>query len=153
EASRLMVRCDDISRRGMGQTVYFISNIQATDEIYRVSMEEGDIARLTDGVHNYQSAEPAGDKLVAQKVSMSQPAELYLVDPETGEDEPITAVNKGMLDQLKMGEVEERWLETTDGKQMHTWVIYPPDFDPDKEYPALLYCQGGPQGTVSQFWS
>ncbi len=135
------------------QTVYFISNIQATDEIYRVSMEEGDIARLTDGIHNYQSAEPAGDKLVAQKVSMSQPAELYLVDPETGEDEPMTAVNKGMLDQLTMGEVEERWLETTDGKQMHTWVIYPPDFDPDKEYPALLYCQGGPQGTVSQFWS
>jgi dipeptidyl aminopeptidase/acylaminoacyl peptidase len=52
-----------------------------------------------------------------------------------------------------MGKVEERWIETTDGKQMLTWVIYPPHFDPNKKYPALLYCQGGPQSTVSQFWS
>jgi dipeptidyl aminopeptidase/acylaminoacyl peptidase len=62
-------------------------------------------------------------------------------------------VNKPVLDQLSMGKVEERWIETSDGKQMLTWVIYPPHFDPNKKYPALLYCQGGPQSTVSQFWS
>ena len=39
---------------------------------------------------------------------------------------------------------------TTDGKEMCTWVILPPDFDPNKKYPALLYCQGGPQQAVSQ---
>jgi dipeptidyl aminopeptidase/acylaminoacyl peptidase len=133
--------------------IYFISNIHATDEIYSVALNDKSIQRLTDGVHNYLSVEPAGERLVAQKVSMSQPAELYLVDPVTGSDQPITTVNKGILDQLKMGRVEKRWMETTDGKQMLTWVIYPPDFDPDKKYPALLYCQGGPQGTVSQFWS
>lgn len=133
--------------------IYFISDIHATDEIYRLNVEEKAIERLTDGVHNFQTVEPAGDKLVAQKVSMSQPAELYIVDPETGKDQPLTAVNEGILGQLKMGKVEERWMETTDGKQMLTWVIYPPDFDPKKKYPALLYCQGGPQGTVSQFWS
>ncbi|MBN1985198.1 MAG: S9 family peptidase, partial [Prolixibacteraceae bacterium] len=60
---------------------------------------------------------------------------------------------KGILDQLTMGKVEERWMKTTDGKEMLVWVIYPPHFDPDKKYPALLYNQGGPQGTVSQFWS
>jgi dipeptidyl aminopeptidase/acylaminoacyl peptidase len=133
--------------------VFFTSNIHGTDEIYRLKLADGSISRLTDGIHNYQTVEPAGSKLVAQKVSMSQPAELYLVDPETGTDQPLTTVNKGILDQLIMGKVEERWLETTDGKQMHTWVIYPPNFDPNKKYPTLLYCQGGPQGTVSQFWS
>jgi dipeptidyl aminopeptidase/acylaminoacyl peptidase len=136
-----------------GRSIFFISNIHGTDEIYRLTISDGTIRRLTDGIHNYITVEPAGDKLVAQKVSMSQPAELYLVDPETGKDEPLTTVTKGIMDQLKMGRVEERWLETTDGKQMHTWVIYPPDFDPNKKYPTLLYCQGGPQGTVSQFWS
>jgi dipeptidyl aminopeptidase/acylaminoacyl peptidase len=135
------------------RAIYFTSNIHGTDEIYRLKLTDGAISRLTDGIHNYQTVEPAGTKLVAQKVSMSQPAELYLVDPETGNDQPLTTVNKSILEQLTMGKIEERWLETTDGKQMHTWVIYPPHFDPNKKYPALLYCQGGPQGTVSQFWS
>jgi dipeptidyl aminopeptidase/acylaminoacyl peptidase len=133
--------------------IYFISNIHATDEIFRLNLSDGEITRLTDGVHNYQTVEPAGESLVAQKVSMSQPAELYLVNPETGKDVPLTIINKGIMDQLQMGRVEKRWIETTDSKQMLTWVIYPPDFDPDRKYPALLYCQGGPQGTVSQFWS
>jgi dipeptidyl aminopeptidase/acylaminoacyl peptidase len=136
-----------------GRNIYFISNIHGTDEIYCLAVSDGSIRRLTDGIHNYQTVEPAGGMLVAQKVSMSQPAELYLVDPETGADKQLTTVTKGIMDQLSMGKVEERWLETTDGKQMHTWIIYPPDFDPAKKYPALLYCQGGPQGTVSQFWS
>lgn len=136
-----------------GKEIFFISNIHATDEIFRLTLETGNIERLTDGIHNYQTVQPAGDKLVAQRVSMSQPAELYQVDSETGSAEAITEVNKGILDQLTMGKVEERWMETTDGKQMHTWVIYPPHFDPNKKYPTLLYNQGGPQGTVSQFWS
>jgi dipeptidyl aminopeptidase/acylaminoacyl peptidase len=136
-----------------GESIYFISNIHATDEIHRLDLADGSIARLTDGEHNYQRVTPVGNQLLAQKVSMSQPAELYLVDPITGKDAALTTVNKGILDQLTMGDVEERWLETTDGKQMHTWIIYPPHFDPSKKYPTLLYNQGGPQGTVSQFWS
>ncbi len=136
-----------------GKSIYFISDIHATDEIYRLDLADGSIARLTDGVHNYLSVSPAGDKLLAQKVSMSQPAELYMVDPITGEDEVLTSINKGILDQLTMGKVEKRWMKTTDDKDMAVWVIYPPHFDPSKKYPTLLYNQGGPQGTVSQFWS
>ncbi len=136
-----------------GKSIYFISNIQGTEEIHRLDLADGSIVRLTDGIHDYLSVLTAGDKLVAQKVSMSQPAEIYLVDPVTGKDEALTAINKGILDQLTFGKVEERWMETTDGKQMHSWVIYPPHFDPSKKYPTLLYNQGGPQGTVSQFWS
>ncbi|WP_163325794.1 S9 family peptidase [Draconibacterium mangrovi] len=135
------------------KSIYFISDIHATDEIYQLVLADNSITRLTDGVHNYQSAIPVGNQLLAQKVSMSQPAELYLVDPATGKDKALTTVNKGILDQLTMGKVEKRWMETTDGKQMAVWVIYPPHFDPNKKYPALLYNQGGPQGTVSQFWS
>jgi dipeptidyl aminopeptidase/acylaminoacyl peptidase len=136
-----------------GKSIYFVSNIHGTDEIHRLDLAEKSFVRVTNGVHNYQSSVPVGDKLLAQKVSMSQPAELYLVDAISGKDEALTTVNKGILDQLTMGKVEKRWMETTDGKQMAVWVIYPPHFDPNKNYPTLLYNQGGPQGTVSQFWS
>ena len=137
-----------------GKSIFFISDIHATDEIYRLNLTDGKIDRLTDGIHNYQSvAETKSGKLLAQKVSMSQPAELYLVDPATGEDEALTEVNKGIMDQLTMGKVEKRWIKTVDNKDMLAWMIYPPHFDPSKKYPAILYCQGGPQGTVSQFWS
>lgn len=136
-----------------GKSIYFISDIQATEEIYRLDLADGSFARLTDGVHDFSNVMVAGDKLLAQKVSMSQPAELCMVDQLTGKDEALTTINKGILEQLTFGKVEERWIETTDGKQMQTWVIYPPHFDPSKKYPTLLYCEGGPQSTVSQFWS
>jgi len=75
------------------------------------------------------------------------------VDIQTGKDENISMENAHLLNQLTMGEVEKRWVTTTDNKEMLVWVIYPPHFDSTKVYPAILYCQGGPQGTVSQFWS
>ncbi len=135
------------------KSIYFISDIKATDEIFKLDLEDGLISRITEGIHNYQSVQPVGDKLLAQRVSMSKPAELYAVDPLTGNHKPLTSVNKGLLDQLTMGKVEKRWVKTSDDKDMLVWVIYPPHFDATKKYPALLYNQGGPQGTVSQFWS
>ncbi len=145
--------CNHLSWSADSKSVYFISDIHATDEIYRLDLADEKITRLTDGVHNYLTVAEAKGGLVAQKVSMSQPAELYLVDPLSGKDQPLTSVTKGITDQLTMGKVEERWVKTTDNKDMLVWVIYPPHFDPNKKYPAILYCQGGPQGTVSQNWS
>ena len=84
---------------------------------------------------------------------MSRPTELFIVDPQSGEAKQLTTVNDAIFNQLTMGNVEERWIETTDGKRMLVWIIYPPHFDKNKQYPALLYCEGGPQSTVSQFWS
>lgn len=138
---------------GDSKTIWFLSDIHATDEIFKLDLATKKISRVTDGIHNYQSVAPAGENLVASKVSMSQPAELYLVNPKTGSDKPLTTVNKGILDQLSIGKVESRWITTTDKKKMRAWVIYPPHFDPKKKYPALLFCEGGPQSTVSQFWS
>jgi dipeptidyl aminopeptidase/acylaminoacyl peptidase len=86
-------------------------------------------------------------------MSMSMPSEIFAVDPANGKDTPISLTNKELLDQLAMGNVEERWIKTTDNKDMHMWVIYPPHFDPSKKYPTLLFCEGGPQNTVNQFWS
>lgn len=136
-----------------GTTLYFISSVEATDQLFSLNVGNGEIACLSEGVHNYGHPIPAGDKLLITKTSMSQPAELCLVDPVTGGEEPLTTVNKGILDQLTFGKVEKRIVKTSDNKEMVTWVIYPPGFDSTKKYPALLYCQGGPQSTVNQFWS
>lgn len=135
------------------KSLYFISGYQATTEIYNINIENNSIKRITEGYHDFHSVALAGDKLIGSKVSISKPAEIYNIDPATGKDTEISFINKDLLDQLKMGKVEKRWVTTTDNKQMLVWVIYPPHFDKNKKYPALLYCQGGPQGTVSQFWS
>jgi dipeptidyl aminopeptidase/acylaminoacyl peptidase len=134
-------------------TIYFISDYHATDEIYRLTLDDGKIAKVTAGIHNYTSVIPAGDFLLATRVSMSKPAEIYKVDATTGEARELSFINKHLLDQLTFGKVESRWIATTDGKQMLTWIIYPPRFDPARKYPAILFCEGGPQNTVSQFWS
>ncbi len=135
------------------QSIYFISDYQATDEIYRYNLATKDIAKITTGIHDYSLVLPAGNRLIAVRKSMSKPDEIYRVDPTSGEAEEISFVNKPLLDQLAIGRVESRWVNTTDQKNMKVWVIYPPGFDPSKKYPALLFCGGGPQNTVSQFWS
>ncbi len=133
--------------------VYFVSGWHGTQQIYEIVLENDSVTTLTEGVHNYQAFEVAGDKFIAQRQSMSMPSEIFAVNMTDGTDQNISMVNQNILDQLTMGNVEERWITTTDGKKMLTWVIYPPHFDPNKKYPTLLYCQGGPQGMVGQFWS
>lgn len=133
--------------------IYFISDFQATDEIYRYQLQTDSIQKITEGIHDYSLVLPADNRLITVRKSMSKPDEIFTVDPLTGSAEELSFVNKPLLDQLTMGRVESRWVNTTDQKQMKVWVIYPPHFDPSKSYPAILYCGGGPQTTVSQFWS
>lgn len=135
------------------KSIYFVSVWHAVSQIYRADIGTDTIVKITEGQHDYESVVPAGDKLIALKHSMSKPNEVYSVNPKTGKDTELSFENKELLAQLKMGKVEERWVTTTDNKQMLVWVIYPPEFDPNKKYPTLLYCQGGPQSPVSQFWS
>ena len=134
-------------------TIWFISDWHATDEIYSLDITSGKITKHTDGIHNYTSVIPVGEQLYATKMSMSMPTELFRVDPKTGKDEQLSFINKNLLDQLTMGKVEKRWVKTTDNKDMLVWMIYPPHFDANKKYPAILYCTGGPQNTISQSWS
>ncbi len=136
-----------------GKSVYFISDWHATDEIYRLDLSDARITKLTEGIHDYASIIPAGKTIYATRMSMSMPIEAYAVNADNGKSTQITYTNKDILDQLKMGAVKKFWVKTTDNKQELVWVIYPPHFDPNKKYPALLYCEGGPQETVSQWWS
>jgi len=136
-----------------GHTLYFVAGVMATFQIFRLDVPTGMITAVTSGDHDYHSVAVAGDRLIATRVDMTKPAEIYSVDPATGQDTEISFENKHILDQLTMPSVEKRWITTTDNKQMLTWVIYPPHFDSTKPYPALLYCEGGPQSALSQFWS
>jgi dipeptidyl aminopeptidase/acylaminoacyl peptidase len=135
------------------KSIYFISNQNALDQVYQLELGTGNIRKITEGTHDYTSITSAGKTLVGTRMSMSSPIEIFSINESDGNQTQLTFVNKPILDQLTMGKTEERWITTTDGKKMLTWVIYPPHFDASKKYPALLYCQGGPQSTVSQFWS
>ena len=161
------------------RSIYFTGVWQGTSQIYNTDMEH--VYQLTAGLCDYASVAPCGNKLIATRHSMSQGDEIYAVegldskpmpivlfqtdsharpnystDKEISSPYPVkqlTTENRHIYEQVEMGRVEGRWITTTDGKQMLVWVIYPPQFDPQKKYPALLYCEGGPQSALSQFWS
>jgi dipeptidyl aminopeptidase/acylaminoacyl peptidase len=134
-------------------TLYFIAPIEATHQICRVTTAGNDVEVITSGDHDITSFTIGGGRCVATVQSISMATELFEVDLNSGVMTQISEVNKPIYDNIKMGKVEKRWVKTTDGKQMLVWVILPPDFDANKKYPTLLYCQGGPQSVVSQFWS
>jgi dipeptidyl aminopeptidase/acylaminoacyl peptidase len=140
------------------KTLYFIGCWHACINMYQTN-PNGDVRALTDDWMDFGSIQMLGNtgKILASRHSISQADELYVITP--GKDvkktkvQQITNENKAFYDQLEMGKVQERWVKTTDGKQMQVWVILPPHFDPNKKYPTLLFCEGGPQSPVSQFWS
>ena len=134
-------------------TLYFIAPIEATHQICRVTTAGNDVEVITSGDHDITSFTIGGGRCVATVQRISMATELFEVDLNSGVMTQISEVNKQIYDNIKMGKVEKRWVKTTDGKQMLVWVILPPDFDANKKYPTLLYCQGGPQSVVSQFWS
>ena len=135
------------------KTIIFLAVVEAKAHLFSIDIDTKEIKRITSGHYNYASLALGGEGLIAKRQSISQPAEIYSVNISSGEATELSFENKHILDQLTMGEVEERWITTTDNKQMLTWVIYPPHFDASKTYPAILYCKGGPQGAVSQSWS
>lgn len=136
------------------KTLYFISGIKATFQIYSLDIKTKKIRQITKGVHDFTSIQLADNNtLIACKMSMSLPTEIFSIDIKKGIDTQLSFVNRELLNTITMGEVKERWVKTTDGKDMLVWVIYPPGFDATKKYPALLYTQGGPQSAVSQFFS
>ena len=133
--------------------LYFIAPIEATHQICRIAPSVGEVEVVTRGDHDINAFSMAGDRIAAEMCTISMATEFFDVNPADGTLTQISAINKPVYDNIRMGEVQKRWVRTTDGKQMLTWVILPPDFDPAKKYPTLLYCQGGPQSVVSQFWS
>ncbi|HEX3009724.1 MAG TPA: S9 family peptidase [Bacteroidales bacterium] len=136
-----------------GSTIYFISGIKATFQVYSANVASKEIRKITDGWHDYTSLSLAGNELVGTKMSMSMASEIFRINPSSGAETQLTFTNKNIYDKIRMGKIVQKWVKTTDNKEMLVWVVLPPDFDSTKKYPALLYCQGGPQSAVSQFFS
>lgn len=140
------------------RNLYFIGCWHACVNMYQTDLN-GDVRQLTNDWMDFGSLQMLGNtgKILASRHSISQADELYIItpgkDPKKTKVQQLTFENKAFYDQLEMGKVQERWVKTTDGKQMQVWVILPPHFDPNKKYPTLLFCEGGPQSPVSQFWS
>ena len=133
--------------------IWFISNINATEQIHAIDLSDGSISQVTDGMHDFTRLVHSGDALITSRMSMSSPSDIFRIGLADGMVTNLSNINDAILRQLSLGKVEERWIKTSDNKDMLVWVIYPPHFDPAKKYPAILYCQGGPQSGLSQFWS
>lgn len=136
-----------------GKSIYLIAGVNATYQIYKMDVATKGLKPITKGNHDYHSVQIAGNILVGDKVSITKPSEIYSINPSTGEETELSFINKDILDKLVMPTVEQRWVKSSDGKMVFNWVILPPNFDKNKKYPAILYCEGGPQSAVSQFWS
>ena len=138
------------------RSLYFTGVWHARSMVYATDLK-GTVRQLTSGDFDYGWVTATGEKrLLATRHSISAPDDIYaLTLKRKGEAEVtrLTEENKYFQERLVMGEVKERWVTTSDGQKELCWVIYPPHFDPSKKYPALLYCEGGPQSPVSQFWS
>lgn len=135
-----------------GKEIYFNAYYQGTCPAFKMEVASAKITQIADGMWDYVNVLPTATGVYAMRHNMLQPNEIISIGDKMAVKD-LTTVNKAILDQLKEVKVEKRLVPTTDGKEMVAWVILPPNFDANKKYPALLYCQGGPQQAVSQFWS
>ena len=155
---------DDIHVEGYkwsvdGSKIYFYAPINGTLQLFVVNYpgvkkEAAQVKQVTKGDFDVTGiVGQSGNTLIVSRTDMNHAAELYTVDLFSGNMKQLTHVNDAVYATLDMGKTERRFVKTTDGKDMLVWVIYPPGFDPNKKYPTLLYCQGGPQSALTQFYS
>ena len=136
-----------------GKSIWFNGYYQGTEPVFKINVADARIDTIATGICDYGNVIPITDNIaITLRHSMRYPNEICIVE-QGKEPKDITSVNSDLLSQIKLGEVQKVMVPTTDGKEMLCWVVLPPDFDPNKKYPAILYCQGGPQSAVSQFWS
>lgn len=140
------------------KNIWFIAYHQGVAPIFNMEVATHKVTTVAEGLYDYTSLAPVDNKtIVTMRHSMLRPNEIYRIGPKTKkgvkEDVALTDINGDIFAQLTMPTIEAKKVPTTDGKEMLTWVIYPPKFDASQKYPAILYCQGGPQSAVSQFWS
>lgn len=135
------------------KSIYFIAPYLGDSPIFSVDITSKKVNTIADGQYDYAALVPFNaTELLTLRHSMQEPNEIFVVK---GKDKvsQLTQVNTDLLAKLAPITIERVMVPTTDGKEMLTWVVLPPNFDPNKKYPAILYCQGGPQQAVSQFWS
>lgn len=136
-----------------GKKIYFISPTKGTEQIFEVDIATKKIRQISSGQFDHVSLSVFGDKIYTGRQSMVAPTDLYSIGIKKGEVKQLTKANEDLLRGITLPTVQEKWVTTTDGKQMLVWMVNPPNMVSSKKYPALLYCQGGPQSMVSQFFS
>ncbi|MFH1052540.1 MAG: S9 family peptidase [bacterium] len=150
---------DNLAWSGDGRFIYFSAIKEGKSQIFRVSATGGEIETILSGLCNYAdkyiAISPDDKTLYFSKRDYNGPDEIYSF-PLVGKDKTmkqITNINTEALKDVKKATFEEKWITTRDGKKLHSWVVYPPDFDKNKKYPVITYCQGGPQQACSPYWS
>ena len=142
-----------------GKKIFFIAAVDGTLQLFEVdypgfTKKNPVVKQVTKGEFDITGfVGQSGNTMVVTRTDMNHAAELYTVNLTTAQVTQLTHVNDAMYSKIAMSKVEKRMIPTTDGRQMLVYVIYPPDFDPAKKYPTLLYCQGGPQSALTQFYS
>ncbi len=142
-----------------GDKIYFNAPVNGTVQLFSVDYSPRNrklptVKQITKGFFDISGlVGQVGNTFIVTRTDMNHAADLYAVNLQTGEMKQLTNVNKTIYDSIALSKVEKRIIKTTDNKDMLAWVIYPPNFDPNKKYPTLLYCQGGPQSALSQFYS
>lgn len=139
--------------------IFFTAPVKGTVQLFEVDYPDLTkklpvVRQITDGDFDVNSIVGfAGNQVMVTRTDMNTAPEIYAVDMKTGAMRKLTSVNDALYANIKKSRTERRIVKTTDGKDMLVWVIYPPDFDAKKKYPTLLYCQGGPQSALTQFYS
>ncbi|RXR20775.1 S9 family peptidase [Flavobacterium amnicola] len=142
-----------------GKKVYFIAPVDGTKQLFEVNFPgltriAVTVKQITNGV--FDVTEIVGfnlDQVIVARNDMNHASEIFSYDLKKKTWKQLTNVNTETYSKLTLCKTEKRYVTTTDGKKMLVWVILPPNFDPTKKYPALLYCQGGPQSALSQYYS
>lgn len=135
-----------------GNSIFFLAYYHGGETIFKIDASTKDVSTVAGGDFDYCALAPVSDnEIITLRHTLKAPNEIFAVN--NGVVTQLTHVNDDLLSQLKDVTVEKLMVPTTDGKEMLTWMILPPDFDPNKKYPVILYCQGGPQSAVSNFWS
>jgi dipeptidyl aminopeptidase/acylaminoacyl peptidase len=133
--------------------VYFTAAVKGTKQVFEADLSKKTVRQLTNERCDIVAIEVMKDRILAERQSMVAPTDLWEISTKNGAQKQLTKVNEDIMSKIALPEVMEKWVTTTDGKKMLVWVIAPPNFDASEKYPALLYCQGGPQSPVSQYFS
>jgi len=142
-----------------GAKIYFLGPIKGTNQLFEVdypgvTKKLPIVKQITNGDFDITSIVGfSGKNIIVTRTDMNHAPEIYSVDQKSGSMKKLTGINDEHYNKIKLSKTERRIVKTTDGKDMLVWMIYPPDFDPNKKYPTLLYCQGGPQSALTQFYS
>ena len=134
------------------KTLYFVGTWHGTTHVYSTNLK-GQVKKITNGQYDYTDVALCGKSLLCGRQSMKEAKEYFLVDVKKGNATQLTHENQYFRDNIDWGDVLPRTCKSVDGKDILSWIVLPPRFDANKMYPALLFCEGGPQSPVSQFWS